>query len=179
MSERYFLIGSDESYEPLPLMIDMRRSIKEEYLEEGESYKQANISLINTRNSFGGDTNYPDIMDKGIFMLSDKAYEIYKLYEPPTTIKRVLLVGESRNEGYEYIIPILKKVNCLSNRTTFKRGRYIDEGVLIEKDIPDLVLFQIPYIDGMCTVARLDFVESLLKRDMRGICLQALEVKES
>ena len=81
MSERYFLIGSDESYEPLPLMIDMRRSIKEEYLEEGESYKQANISLINTRNSFGGDTNYPDIMDKGIFMLSDKAYEIYKLYE--------------------------------------------------------------------------------------------------
>ncbi len=29
MSERYFLIGTDESYESLPLMIDLRNSIKE------------------------------------------------------------------------------------------------------------------------------------------------------
>jgi len=52
MSERYFLIGTDESYELLPLMIDVRNSIKEEYLEERESYKQSGISLVNIRNSF-------------------------------------------------------------------------------------------------------------------------------
>ena len=52
MSERYFLIGTDESYESLPLMIDVRNSIKEEYLEEVESYKQSGISLVNIRNSF-------------------------------------------------------------------------------------------------------------------------------
>lgn len=52
MSERYFLIGTDESYELLPLTIDVRNSIKEEYLEEGESYKQSGISLVNIRNSF-------------------------------------------------------------------------------------------------------------------------------
>ena len=63
MSERYFLIGTDESYESLPLMIDVRKSIKEEYLEEGESYKQAGISLVNIRNSFDKNTKYPDIMD--------------------------------------------------------------------------------------------------------------------
>ena len=52
MSERYFLIGTDEKYEPLPLMIDVRNSVKEEYLEERESYKQSGISLVNIRNSF-------------------------------------------------------------------------------------------------------------------------------
>ena len=151
MSERYFLIGTDESYEPLPLMIDVRKSIKEEYLEEGESYKQVGISLVNIRDSFDDHTKYPDIMDHGIFMLSD--------------------------EAYEYIIPILKRIDCLSYRTTFRRGRYIDKGILIGKNIPDTALFKIPSVDGMSTVARLDFVESLLKRGMKGICLQALEIE--
>ena len=177
MSERYFLIGTDESYEPVPLMINVRKSIKEEYLEEGESYKQAGISLVNIRNSFDENTKYPDILDQGIFMLSNEAYEVFKLYEPSTIIKRVLLVGENSNEACEYIIPILKKIDCLSNRTIFRRGRYVDEGILIGKNIPDIALFKIPNVDGMCTVARLDFVESLLKRDMKGICLQTLEIE--
>ena len=177
MSERYFLIGTDESYEPLPLMIDVRKSIKEEYLEEGESYKQAGISLVNIRDSFDEQVKYPDIMDRGIFMLSDEAYEIFKLYEPATVIKRVLLMKENSNELYEYIIPILKRIDCLSNRSTFIRGRYIDKGILIGKNIPDVALFKIPNVDGMCTVARLDFVESLLKRGMKGICLQTLEIE--
>ncbi len=177
MSERYFLIGTDESYEPVPLMIDVRKSIKEEYLEEGESYKQAGISLVNIRDSFDEQVKYPDIMDRGIFMLSDEAYEIFKLYEPATVIKRVLLMKENSNELYEYIIPILKRIDCLSNRSTFIRGRYIDKGILIGKNIPDVALFKIPNVDGMCTVARLDFVESLLKRGMKGICLQTLEIE--
>ena len=177
MSERYFLIGTDESYEPLPLMIDVRKSIKEEYLEEGESYKQAGISLVNIRNSFDEQVKYPDIMDRGIFMLSDEAYEIFKFYEPATVIKKVLLMGENSNKVYEYIIPILKRIDCLSNRSTFIRGRYIDKGILIGKNIPDIALFKIPNVDGMCTVARLDFVESLLKRGMKGICLQTLEIE--
>lgn len=177
MSERYFLMGTDESYEPVPLMIDVRKSIKEEYLEEGESYKQAGISLVNIRNSFDEQVKYPDIMDRGIFMLSDEAYEIFKLYEPATVIKKVLLMEENSNEVYEYIIPILKRIDCLSNRTTFIRGRYIDKGILIGKNIPDTALFKIPNVDGMCTVARLDFVESLLKRGMKGICLQTLEIE--
>ena len=177
MSERYFLIGTDESYESLPLMIDVRNSIKEEYLEEGESYKQAGISLVNIRDSFDEQVKYPDIMDRGIFMLSDEAYEIFKLYEPATVIKRVLLMKENSNELYEYIIPILKRIDCLSNRSTFIRGRYIDKGILIGKNIPDVALFKIANVDGMCTVARLDFVESLLKRGMKGICLQTLEIE--
>lgn len=177
MSERYFLIGTDESYEPVPLMIDVRKSIKEEYLEEGESYKQAGISLVNIRDSFDEHVKYPDILDRGIFMLSDEAYEIFKLYEPATVIKKVLLMGENSNKVYEYIIPILKRIDCLSNRSTFIRGRYIDKGILIGKNIPDVALFKIPNVDGMCTVARLDFVESLLKRGMKGICLQTLEIE--
>ena len=177
MSERYFLIGTDEKYEPVPLMIDVRKSIKEEYLEEGESYKQAGISLVSIRDSFDENIKYPDIIDQGVFMISDEAYKIFKLYEPATVIKRVLLMEEHSSKAYEYIIPILKKIDCLSNRTVFKRGKYIDKGVLIEKKIPDIALFKIPNIDGMCTVARLDFVESLLKRDMKGIFLQTLEIE--
>ena len=84
---------------------------------------------------------------------------------------------ENSNELYEYIIPILKRIDCLSNRSTFIRGRYIDKGILIGKNIPDVALFKIPNVDGMCTVARLDFVESLLKRGMKGICLQTLEIE--
>jgi len=177
MSERYFLIGTEESYKDFLFDIKNVLLTQEEYLEEGESYKQAGISLVNIRNSFDEHDKYPDIMDRGIFMLSDEAYEIFKLYEPATVIKRVLLMEENSNEVYEYIIPILKRIDCLSDRTTFIRGRYIDKGILIGKNIPDVALFKIPNVDGMCTVARIDFVESLLKRGMKGICLQTLEIE--
>ncbi len=175
MSEKYFLIGTDESYRPLPRILDFRDGVKIEYLKAHISHEQKKTSVVHTEYSFSGATIYPDIFDIGIFMVSNNIYEILEMYEPGLIIKRVNLIEQRTYKTYEYVIPILKEVDCLSDRTTYKQGRCIDRGCLVEDKIPDLAVFKIADIDGISTVARLDFVESLLKRSVRGIYLQDLE----
>ncbi len=175
MSEKYFLIGTDESCKPLPRILDFRDGVKIEYLKTNMSYQQKKTSIVHTEYSFSGTIIYPDIFDIGIFMVSNHIYEILEMYEPGLVIKRVNLVEQRTYKTYEYVIPILEEVDCLSDKTTYKQGRCIDRGCLVEDKIPDLAVFKIPEIDGISTVARLDFVESLLKRSVGGIYLQDLE----
>lgn len=176
MKDRYFLIGTDKNCTPLPRMLNLRANIREEYLNEKLSYMQKKISLVKVEHSFSGNTIYPDILDRGIFILSAFASEVLKLYEPSIKTKKVCLVEEKTYIIYEYEIPILKEIDCLSEKTLYKRGKAIDRGILVADMIPDLALFRLPDIDGCCTVARLDFVESLLKRGAKGVYLQNLEV---
>lgn len=76
-----------------------------------------------------------------------------------------------------YHIPILKEVDCLSKKTTYKYGRQIDRGVLIKENIPDLSIFKIAgEIDKCRTVVRVDLAESLLKRRLIGVSLKEMEV---
>lgn len=82
MSEKYFLIGTDETCRPLPSMVNFRKNIKIEYLKTHLSYKQKKTSIVHTEYSFSGATIYPDILDVGIFMISDFIYEILAMYEP-------------------------------------------------------------------------------------------------
>lgn len=110
-------------------------------------------------------------------MLSGLAWKVLSLYEPQMHFKDVYFIEEKTDEIHEYVIPILKDVECLSEKTLYKYGRSIDRGILLQEKIPDLSIFRIPYVDGLCTVARLDFIESLLKRGLKGIYLKSLEVE--
>lgn len=84
---------------------------------------------------------YPDILFIDFIPLfSDRAMEVLRMYEPAMVIKQVNLVEEGVESMHSYYIPILKEVDCLSDKTVFWRGRQIDKGVLIKDRIPDLSL---------------------------------------
>ena len=80
-------------------------------------------------------------------------------------VKTINFVERSGDDVRSYHIPIVKEVDCLSEKTTYKYGRQIDRGILIKENIPDFSIFKIAgEIDKCRTVVRVDLAESLLKK---------------
>lgn len=74
--------------------------------------------------------------------------------------------------------PILDEINCISEETQFNRiGNRIIRLVLDKEKIKPYAAFKIKDYGKNCIVGRMDFVESLLRRGVRGIRVE--EVTES
>ena len=178
MIGKYYLISQQPELYPLPRTIDWNKEVDKTFLTEAISYKQPMISSVLVENSNIIEIIYPDILFIDFIPLfSEKAAEVIKIYEPAMVVKTVNFVERSGDDVWSYHIPILKEVDCLSEKTTYKYGRQIDRGVLIKEDIPDFSIFKIAgEIDKEKTVIRADFAESFLKRRLKGITLKSLEV---
>ena len=178
MIRKYYLISQQSGLYPLPRTIDWNKSVDKTFLTERLSYKQPMLSCVLVEKSDMIEIIYPDILFIDyIPVLSEKALEILKIYEPAMTVKQVNLIEGIGEDIKPYHIPILKEVDCLSEKTIFKRGRQIDKGVLIKENIPDFSIFKIAgEIDKHKTVVRVDLAESLLKRRLKGVTLKEMEV---
>lgn len=178
MIGKYYLISQQLGLYPLPRTIDWNKEVDKTFLTEAISYKQPMISSVLVENSNIIEIIYPDILFIDFIPLfSEKAAEVLKIYEPAMVLKTVNFVERSGDDVRSYHIPILKEVDCLSKKTTYKYGRQIDRGVLIKENIPDLSIFKIAgEIDKCRTVVRVDLAESLLKRRLIGVSLKEMEV---
>ena len=178
MIRKYYLISQQPGLHPLPRTIDWNKGVDKTFLTENLSYKQPTISSVLVENSNTIEIIYPDILFIDFIpVFSEKAIEVLKIYEPAMTIKHVNLIEGAGEDIKPYHIPILKEVDCLSEKTIFKCGRQIDKGVLIKKNIPDFSIFKIAgEIDKDSVIVRADFAESFLKRRLKGITLMNLEV---
>lgn len=178
MIRKYYLISQQPGLHPLPRTIDWNKGVDKTFLTENLSYKQPTISSVLVENSDTIEIIYPDMLFIDFIpVFSEKAIEVLKIYEPAMVLKTVNFVERSGDDVRSYHIPILKEVDCLSKKTTYKYGRQIDRGVLIKENIPDLSIFKIAgEIDKHKTVVRVDLAESLLKRRLKGVTLKEMEV---
>ncbi len=177
MLEKYYLIGTHPEVFPLPRPIDWHASIRNDFLTEELCYEIEALSIVHIENS---DVSYvyPDVLTVDrVFILSELAYSVLQIYEPAMYVKQVCFIEEGVDTVVNYYIPILPKVDCLSDETTFTRSRKIEKGVLLGNRIPDFSIFELKgNMDGDRVIVRLDFIESLLKRGAKGITLQEMEV---
>ncbi|EGG89934.1 hypothetical protein HMPREF0491_02932 [Lachnospiraceae oral taxon 107 str. F0167] len=178
MIRKYYLISQQPGLYPLPRTIDWNKVVDKTFLTESLSYKQPMISSVLVKKSDTVETIYPDILFIDFIpVFSEKAIEVLSIYEPSMTVKHINFIEEAGDDIKLYNIPILKEIDCLSEKTIFKCGRQIDKGVLIKENIPDLSIFKIAgEIDRERVVIRTDFAESFLKRRLKGVALRRLEV---
>lgn len=178
MIRKYYLISQQPGLHPLPRTIDWNKSVDKTVLKEKLSYKQPMISSVLIEKSDTIEIIYPDILFIDFIpVFSERALEVLKIYEPAMIVKQVNFIEGAGEEIRCYHIPILKEINCLSEKTVFKHGRQIDKGFLIRENIPDISIFKIAgEIDKEKNVIRADFAESFLKRRLKGITLKNMEV---
>lgn len=178
MIRKYYLISQQPGLYPLPRTIDWNKSVDKTVLKEKLSHKQPMLSGVLIEKSDTIEIIYPDILFIDFIPLfSERALEVLKIYEPATIVKYINFIEGDVEDIKSYHIPILKEVDCLSEKTVFKHGRQIDKGFLIKENIPDISIFKIAgEIDKEKTVIRADFAESFLKRRLKGITLKSLEV---
>jgi len=121
-------------------------------------------------------TVFTDIILQPRFLVSKKVIETIKLYDPRLRFERVVLF-DSENNTRAYYIPILEELNVLTLNSRVGRDRRTLEYIEIDGEkAKGRSIFQIESKCKVYILVRLDLMESLLRREVIGIDLKAVDV---
>lgn len=120
---------------------------------------------------------YLDLLDRQLFMVSTKLRKLLALYDPSMIFKRISTVNFCNGRNEIYWLPILEQVDCIAPQSEFNRDKSVLlKIVLNEEAIKDKPIFRLGGVATPYVVARLDLVESILRRDFEGITFMRLAV---
>ena len=123
----------------------------------------------------------PEMLDMDIFtlptfMVSETIEKVIAMYEPYIKWRRVVLFHKESQAHRIYAIPMLEELEC-----SYKRSEALNKRnykVSISRDmIKNRVIFRIAGADSALIAARLDLVESILRRPVRGIELEEITME--
>ncbi|WP_058485600.1 imm11 family protein [Defluviitalea phaphyphila] len=129
-----------------------------------------NIFVESNKNNF-----YPDVIDTPIFLVSDNIKKLIECYDDSPINKCVVLTDSILKEQRIYWLMLLDKIDCLSEKTEFKKDNTLKKLVLDKKKIGNKKIFRIDGIVEKIVVVNLDIAESLLRRFLSGIELTKIE----
>ena len=173
---RYFIIKQHKQYTDAPTVIDWYNKIDVRNIDKGNSSKLPHRILLNIHNN--PHVFFTSIISEPIFLVTQEIRDTIKLYDKTIAYKQVVLLNMENALTKLYFMPIFEKVDCLSRESILNRTRsVIYDAVLRKNSIKDQAIFQIGDANGVHIVARLDLVESILKREGRGIFLQTVTLR--
>lgn len=168
---KYFIIEKERGYYSSPQFKSWHQDI--DFLPESRHYK-----LERRRAFFIKEDEFlfwTDIMISPVFLISEKIKEVVKLYDKKLKMKQIILIEAKESEMGVYYLPIFNGVDCLAEESNIE-SRKIEEKIILKKEkIKEKPIFKVGGVKERYIVVRMDLVESILKRDIRGINL--IEVK--
>lgn len=171
---KYFLLHTDPQYTTAPDLLDWRDKIDRRHIRKGQSYKLPQRELLLIREN--PDTVFTDVLSFPFFLVTQLGKDVICLYQPKTIFKELVLLDRANQAAEVYHLPILDTVDCLSDRSEWNADcSALRRGILREEKLGNQALFFLDGLKNTHVAARLDFVESLLKRGARGIGLTPLE----
>ena len=174
---RYYILEQDKGFTDVPKLVNWF-----EHLTVANTRKP-DIQNIHQREIFqmqsGEDTVYVDILFSPILMVSDTVKECMALYEPNIQFKEVILLNQKRRRMQNYFLPSLEEIDCLTPKSEYTFGHMDLKYIEIDKDkVGDKAVFKLKGVEKSYIIARLDMVESLLRRGGKGIMVREINVSE-
>lgn len=124
-------------------------------------------------------TVFTDIVSKPFFLVSEMVKDVIRMYQPETIFKEIILLDAEYEKSRRYFLPVFRELTCLSEKSSLNLDRsVIKRAVLSKRRLEDRSVFRIGDVKGTYIAARLDFAESILKREAVGIRLIPLEVED-
>lgn len=170
---KYFLLKTDPQFHNIPQIQDWFDKIDRRNIRMGESYKIENRQMFFIENN--PQIIFPDVLSFPFFMVTEVLRDVILAYEPKTIFKEIVLLEQESAKTCTYFMPILDYIDCLapSSILTKDRSTIIDAVLDLEK-LNGQSIFYIASVGNLYTVARLDIVESFLRRG--AIALGLMEV---
>lgn len=171
---KYFLIETDDKNK-IPYGINKNRAIDIRLLTRE---KFNTLPLWNVvEMDFPEEGFFPDIICSPFLLLSEECIKTVMMYQPDIIYKGVKLWDRNSGINATYFLTVLDELECLSDKTQYNTiGNRILKPVLDEQKVDINILFKVKGLSGDSIIGRLDFVESILRRDVRGIKLTPIEV---
>ena len=120
---------------------------------------------------------FMDIISHPCFMVSKEFADLIRLYSPETEFKYATLCDRKRREASLFHIPILPELMCLDERSELSRDKSeILKGILKQDRIGETPIFRVGGVNGFCVAAGLDLVESVYRREVRGMRIKEFMV---
>lgn len=167
---KYFLLKMDPQFDTAPEIIDWFKRIDRRNICLGKSHNIEKRQLFFIKEN--PHTVFPDILSFPFFMVTEVLRDVIRMYEPNTIFKEIVLLDCKYAETCTYYIPILEYVDCLEPSSRFSRDRStIFDCIISRKKVADYTIFYLAEVGNLYTVARLDIVESFLRRGAKGISL--------
>ncbi len=171
---KYFLIETDEKNR-IPYNINKNRAIDLRLLTKEDIDRLSMWNVVEMELPM--EVFFPDLICSPFVMVSDTIMKTILMYHPDILYRGIKLWHKESGTNASYFISILDEIECLSEETQYNSvGNRIEKPILSQKKIGEAAVFKISGYDKKCIVGRLDFVESILRRGIRGIRLKEVEI---
>lgn len=172
----YFLLKQDERYTNIPRLKDIFNTIDVRKINLLNSHKIDDIVVFYIKAD--KQTNFLDILDNQLFLISEEIGKILKKYDEDIIFKTIPLIDKVNKKQKNYYLPIFEEIEALSEKAEFNLNRSVVKKIILDKEkIQDKKIFKIKEVFKPLIVIRLDVAESLLRRNYKGISLERLQVE--
>ncbi|AIY79316.1 hypothetical protein FDC50_03640 [Clostridium botulinum] len=172
----YFLLKQDERYTNTPRLKDMFHKINTKDINRLNAHKIDDVIIFQV--TAEERCEYLDVLDKQLFLISEKMMKIISKYDTDIVFKILPLIDSKRHTQENYYLPIFEDIEALDEKSEFNLNRTIVKKIVLnKKKIEGKKIFRIKESEKTLVVVRLDVAESLLRRKPRGISLEKLEVE--
>lgn len=173
---RYFKLECDEERNVVPNIVNWYDKINPQYIHIGKSSKIPKREILNIVSQKY--TTVPDVIHRPFFLVSEKFKMVIELYDESIVFKEIVLLDGINDYAELYYLPILQELDCLSDDSIWNQEHTMLKKIVLKKDkIRNLSLFKISGVGQQCVIARLDMVESLIRRGITAVKATPVEVK--
>ena len=167
---RYFLLKTDPQYDTAPVIENWHPTIDVRLIHKETGHKLPERELLFIRPN--PNTVFTDVVDFPFFLGTKMVRDVIKMYEPATMFREIILLDRQNAKSEVYYLTQIEHCECLTAESELSRGRdTLITAVLDSRKIEDRSIFYLDGFSRLHVVARLDIVESLLRRGSRGIGL--------
>lgn len=175
---KYYIMKQNKIYTDVPRIINWFGRINTEHVAKLEYNKLQDMYgfLVEENNEM----YQTDAIFEPVFIVSKMVKYCLENYEPNIGYTFVGLIEKKNNRTYEFFLPHLVEMECLSSRSVITGNRTI-----LEKPVFDMkkidrskFVFKIAGLNSTYIAAREEFVESILRRDAKGMQFVEVELEE-
>lgn len=171
---KYFLLHSDPYFTDVPEILDWSGKVDPRNICPGQSYRIKNRQIFEIRPN--PNLVFIDVLSSPFLLVSKTCMDAIRLYEPWIKAKQMILLDTSTPQRKTYYLPILQSIHCLADGSEWNLDKSVlRKGILNLSQIKDASIFQLADLKSRYTVIRMDVLESILKRGVRGVGITPLE----
>ncbi|WP_068777096.1 hypothetical protein [Paenibacillus sp. FJAT-26967] len=173
----YFVLQQDRRYADVPVLLDVRSQIDVRDIHPMRAGNIPGTVVMHVKST--KETEYPDVLDGQLYLMSDRLRQIVSLYEPRLLFKLIPLIDRVQRKQSNYHLPVFEDADVLSPASEFNLDGSVIKRLVLQRDkLAGRRIFKIKESLKPLIVVRLDVAESLLRRDFEGICLERVAVDE-
>lgn len=174
---KYFLIETDDKNR-IPHGINKNRGIDIRLLSK-EKFNMLPLWNV-VEMDFPEEGFFPDVICSPFLLFSEDCIKTVMMYQPDILYKGIKLWDKNSGVNATYFLTVFDELECLSDKTQYNSiGNRILKLVLDGRKIDTNAVFKVKGLSGNSVIGRLDFVESILRRNARGIKLTEIEISNA